>query len=125
LHPDIQHAYHALAIDERRAKFPATLWTSQPNPGQVLQQVWFTGVHCDVRGSYPDDSDGTALADITLAWMMSKAAAVGVAFAGGVQAKYSVPVDAKCALDQKHESWTPLWAFPKSRPIAANATLSK
>jgi hypothetical protein len=37
-----------------------------------------------------------------------QAAAVGVAFAGGVQAKYSVPVDAKCALDQKHESWTPL-----------------
>ena len=124
LHPDIQHAYHALAIDERRAEFPATLWTSPPTPGQVLEQVWFTGVHCDVGGSYQDDPDGTALADITLAWMMSKAAALGVAFAADVQAKYSVPVDAKCALDQKHESWTPLWALPKSRPIAANATLS-
>jgi uncharacterized protein (DUF2235 family) len=124
LHPDIQQAYHALAIDERRVEFPATLWTSQPNPGQVLEQVWFTGVHRDVGGSYPDDPDGTALADITLGWMMSKAAALGVVFAADVQAKYSVPVDAKCALDQKHESWTPLWAFPRSRPIAANATLS-
>jgi Uncharacterized alpha/beta hydrolase domain (DUF2235) len=111
-------------FSQRRAEFPATLWTSPLTPGQVLEQVWFTGVHCDVGGSYQDDPDGTALADITLAWMMSKAAALGVAFAADVQAKYSVPVDAKCALDQKHESWTPLWALPKSRPIAANATLS-
>jgi len=124
LHSNIQNAYHALAIDERRIEFPATLWTSQPNPGQTLEQVWFTGVHCDVGGSYPDDPDGTALADITFAWMMNKAAALGVTFDAAVQAKYALPVDAKYALDQKHESWTPLWAFPKSRPIAADATLS-
>jgi len=124
LHPAIQHAYHALAIDERRVEFPATLWTSQPAPGQTLEQVWFTGVHCDVGGSYPDDPDGTALADITLAWMMNKAAALGVTFAADVLAKYTLPADPKCALDQKHESWNPVWAFPKSRPIAANSTLS-
>src|SRR5579863_3364935 len=93
LHPNIQNAYHALAIDERRIEFPATLWTSQPNPGQTLEQVWFTGVHCDVGGSYPDDPDGTALADITLAWMMNKAAALGVTFDADVQRKYSLPAD--------------------------------
>jgi len=124
LNPAVRHAYHALAIDERRVEFPATLWTSQPAPGQTLEQVWFTGVHCDVGGSYPDDPDGTALADITLAWMMNKAAALGVTFAADVLAKYTLPADAKSALDQKHESWNPVWAFPKSRPIAANSTLS-
>ena len=124
LHPNIQNAYHALAIDERRIEFPATLWTSQPNPGQTLEQVWFTGVHCDVGGSYPDDPDGTALADITLAWMMDKAAALGVTFDADVQKKYSLPADPTWALDQKHESWNAAWAFPKSRPIAPNATLS-
>ena len=124
LHPDIHHAYHALAIDERRAEFPATLWTSKPAAGQTLEQVWFTGVHCDVGGSYPDDPDGTALSDITLAWMMTKAAALGAAFDPVVQAKYTLPIDAKHALDDKHESWSPVWAFPKSRPIGADATLS-
>jgi uncharacterized protein (DUF2235 family) len=124
LHPDIQNAYQALAIDERRVEFPATLWTSAPSPGQTIEQVWFTGVHCDVGGSYPDDPDGTALADITLAWMMNKAAALGVTFAAGLQAKYPFPADAKCALDTKHESWNIGWAFPKSRPISSDATLS-
>ena len=123
LHPDVLNAYHALAIDERRAEFPATLWTSS-SPGQTLEQVWFCGVHCDVGGSYPDDSDGSALSDLTLAWMMSKAAALGLSFDPAVQAKYALPMDPKFALDTKHESWNVLWAFPKRRPIAANSTIS-
>lgn len=123
LHPDVLNAYHALAIDERRAEFPATLWTSA-SPGQTLEQVWFCGVHCDVGGSYPDDSDGSTLSDLTLAWMMSKAAALGLSFDASVQAKYALPMDPKFALDTKHESWNPLWAFPKRRPIAANSTIS-
>jgi len=123
LHPDVLHAYHALALDERRCEFPATLWTS-PAPGQTLEQVWFTGVHCDVGGSYPDDPDGTALSDLTLAWMMSKASALGLEFAPAVHATYALLMDAKYALDTKHESWSPLWAFPKRRPIAADSVLS-
>jgi len=123
LHPDVLHAYHALAIDERRAEFPATLWTTCA-PGQTLEQVWFCGVHCDVGGSYPDDPDGTALSDLTLAWMMSKAAALGVEFDPTVAAKYSLPMDPKCALDTKHESWNLLWAFPKRRPIDAESSIA-
>jgi uncharacterized protein (DUF2235 family) len=124
LHPDVLHAYHALAIDERRAEFPATLWTSPPAPTQTLEQVWFTGVHCDVGGSYPADPDGTALSDITLGWMMSKAAAIGLDFQADMKSKYALPLDPKVALDQKHESWSPVWAFPKRRPIADTSTIA-
>lgn len=123
LHPDVLNAYHAIAIDERRCEFPATLWTS-PEPAQTLEQVWFTGVHCDVGGSYPDDPDGTALADITLAWMISKASALGLEFADGIAEKYPMPMDPKCALDTKHESWNIGWAFPKRRTIAAGSSLA-
>lgn len=123
LHPNVLNAYHALAIDERRAEFPATLWTS-PAPGQTLEQVWFSGVHCDVGGSYPDDPDGTALSDLTLAWMMTKAAALGLKFVPEVLAKLTLPLDAKYALDQKHESWNPLWTFPKRRSVPPDATLA-
>jgi len=124
LHPDVLNAYHAVAIDERRAEFPATLWTSAPAPGQTLEQVYFCGVHCDVGGGYGDDQNGTALSDITLSWMMSKAQALGLVFAPNLLVTYPSPIDKKDALDTKHESWNPLWTFPKSRDIAANATIA-
>jgi uncharacterized protein (DUF2235 family) len=123
LHPDVQNAYHAVSIDERRSEFPATLWTSQ-SPGQTVEQVYFAGVHSDVGGSYPDDPDGTALADVTLTWMMKKAADLKVTFVPSVAANYPFPANPKWALDTKHESWNILWAFPRRRSIAANAMLA-
>lgn len=125
LSPQIQNAYQALAIDERREEFPATLWTSPPAPGQTVEQVYFTGVHCDVGGGYPDDAGtGTALSDITFSWMMAKAQSLGLEMDATFAAKYASPIDKKYALDTKHESWCPLWLFPKMRVIAANATLA-
>jgi uncharacterized protein (DUF2235 family) len=125
LNPKVLHGYHAVAIDERRVEFPATLWTSVPAPGQTVEQVWFCGVHCDVGGGYADDADsGTALSDITLAWIMSKACALGLQINSDVQAQYTLPLDPKYALDQLHESWNPIWGFPKSRTIDSNASLS-
>lgn len=125
LHPDVLNAYHAVAIDERRAEFPATLWTSAPAPGQCIEQVYFCGVHNDVGGGYDDDAGtGTALSDITLSWMMAKAQSLGLTIDPAVAAAYPGPYDKKYALDTKHESWNPLWLFPKVRDVAANATLA-
>ena len=119
LHPDVLNAYQALAIDERRAEFPATLWTSAPVPGQTIEQVWFTGVHCDVGGSYPE----TGLADITLSWMMGRGRALGLEFDEAAWARYA-SVDAKHACDTLHESWNWRWLFPKHRSIDAGAALA-
>lgn len=72
LGPHIDVALHALAIDEKRAAFPPTLWEKpkgQPlPPGQVVEQVWFPGVHSNIGGSYPDSD----LSDITLDWMIKR-----------------------------------------------------
>jgi uncharacterized protein (DUF2235 family) len=119
LHPNVKHAYHAVSIDERRREFPATLWSGTPAPGQVIEQVYFTGVHCDVGGGYPE----TGLSDITLSWMMGKAKALGVDFDPAVYQQYA-NLDAKHSLDQKHESWSLGWAFPRPRNIAGNACIS-
>lgn len=126
LHPDILNAYHALAIDERRAEFPPTLWTGDLAAGQVLEQVWFTGCHSDVGGGVtPGTSDGgTTLSDITLGWMMERAAALGAEIAPDVLARYTIPLDSKFALDELHESWSPVYGFPKTRTIPANSSLS-
>lgn len=120
LHPDVQNAYHALSIDERRREFPPTLWTPPDPPvaGQTLQQVWFSGVHCDVGGGYPE----TGLSDITLGWMMGKAIGLGLQIDPAVWANYS-NMDATNPLDQIHESWSPLWLFPRTRTIATTANL--
>ena len=68
----IEHAYHALAIDEKRKNFKATLWLQKANvKNQVLEQVWFPGVHSDVGGGYPMSESG--LSDISLKWMLEKA----------------------------------------------------
>jgi uncharacterized protein (DUF2235 family) len=76
----VDSAYHALAIDERRKPFRPTLWRQQDDAGdQLLEQVWFAGVHCDVGGGYDDP----ALSEIPLLWMVSRARARGLAFEPG------------------------------------------
>jgi uncharacterized protein (DUF2235 family) len=69
----VQHAFHALAIDERRAPFTPTLWYQKPKPDQTVEQVWFAGVHSDVGGGYPR----AGLSDIALEWMLDRATHVG------------------------------------------------
>ena len=44
----INHARHAVAIDEMRQDFEPTLWS--PKAGIDLKQVWFAGVHTDIGG---------------------------------------------------------------------------
>jgi uncharacterized protein (DUF2235 family) len=73
----IENAYHALAVDEKRKNFQATLWHQQKDvKNQTLEQVWFPGVHSDVGGGYPE----TALSDIALQWMLDKAQSCNLAF---------------------------------------------
>jgi uncharacterized protein (DUF2235 family) len=72
----VEHAYHAIAIDERRKPFMPTLWQTQDIAGQEVEQCWFPGVHSDVGGGYPD----TSLSDIALDWMMRRAERCGLEF---------------------------------------------
>ena len=119
LHPDVHSAYHAVAIDERRVEFKPTLWTGPTAPDQIVEQVWFAGVHCDVGGSYPE----TGLSDITLSWMLNNAISQGVEVDPASAAKYT-GIDPKNSLDKIHESWNLLWTFPVRRSVPADATIA-
>jgi uncharacterized protein (DUF2235 family) len=70
----VEHAYHAIAIDEHRQPYDACLWDPRDRPGQTIEQRWFVGVHCDVGGGYSD----RALSDLSLRWMQAKALALGL-----------------------------------------------
>lgn len=70
----------ALAIDEHREAFEATLWR-QPKFEEIdsnnTEQVWFVGAHSDVGGGYIDERvrpglPQRALDDITLDWMKKR-----------------------------------------------------
>jgi uncharacterized protein (DUF2235 family) len=78
LHPGVHCARHALAIDDERDAFQPLLWDEvheeklyqeHPDLRGRLQQVWFTGMHADVGGGYPDES----LSYVSLLWMMEEA----------------------------------------------------
>ncbi len=76
-----EYAYQALAIDEKRSNFMPTLWEKSDKVlrgevPQLVQQVWFPGVHSNIGGGYPDKG----LSDITLNWMVKKAQAAGLGF---------------------------------------------
>lgn len=70
----VRNAYHAVAIDERRGAFPATVWTSAPAKDQKVEQVWFAGVHGQVGGGGFE----TGLSDLALGWMIDKASQCGL-----------------------------------------------
>ena len=66
--PDhVQYCFHAVALDERRDAFRVT----RVDNGY---QVWFRGVHSDVGGG----NENWGLSNISLAWMLRKAHAVGL-----------------------------------------------
>jgi uncharacterized protein (DUF2235 family) len=71
----VENAFHALAIDERRAPFAPSLWEVQDDvPNQRVEQVWFAGAHANVGGGYAD----CGLSDITFLWMKERAASCGL-----------------------------------------------
>ena len=86
--PSVRMVRHAASIDERRAMFRLNRWLEpqpfvenpfEPNEiptTQDVKQVWFSGVHSDIGGGYPEAQSG--LAKIPLLWMLREAEAAGL-----------------------------------------------
>lgn len=117
LNRDVSNAYQAISIDEQRKDFPIYLWENTPIDGQVVEQVWFAGVHSDVGGWY----DQRGLANITLNWMMGKAVARGMKI-NNAALQASFPGDPH---DEIHESYSGFWRFRGSerRDIPDNSEI--
>jgi hypothetical protein len=65
----VRHAFQGLGLDERRGNFQPAVWApTHADPGQILKQVWFPGVHSNVGGGY----DQHGLADTALLWLLSQ-----------------------------------------------------
>ena len=91
-----EYGYHAIAINDSRQVFHPTVWDEQKigkilewkdgvrtEKDQVVEQVWFAGVHTDIGGGYvplarAGEDPQPSLADIPLEWMVGKARAQGL-----------------------------------------------
>ena len=85
VHGTAEHVRHAVAIDERRVKFKAALFSQeQDNTTEDIKEVWFPGNHGDIGGGWAvaakesgdarktTDNDYFQLSDIALKWMMDE-----------------------------------------------------
>jgi uncharacterized protein (DUF2235 family) len=69
----VDHACHALAIDERRAAYAPTLWKTRSDRSRT-EQAWFSGAHGDVGGGRRE----VGLSYISLEWMVTQAERAGL-----------------------------------------------
>lgn len=109
----VQSAFQALAIDEARRPFMPTLWDAQPTAtDQQLEQVWFSGVHCDVGGGYKEGE----LSDLSFYWISVRAQGCGLALVSP-----PTPPDPGCVTGLLHDSRTAFYKLikPYDRPIGA------
>ncbi len=72
----VDYAYHAVALDEHRKDYMATMWTKIKPQNKEVEQRWFIGAHADVGGGYPNDP----LSNIPCEWIASKAQKCGLRF---------------------------------------------
>ncbi|MEM7024395.1 MAG: DUF2235 domain-containing protein [Pseudomonadota bacterium] len=107
---NVDHAFHALAIDEKRGPFGPTLWQEPDHDdNETVEQVWFVGVHSNIGGSYPD----ARLSDLPLRWMIDRVRATcDLAFDEG-HVKDSVDGN---HLGTLYESRGPLYTVSKLLP---------
>jgi uncharacterized protein (DUF2235 family) len=75
----VRHCFHAVALDERRDAFHET----RVDNGY---QVWFRGAHSDIGGG----GGNPGLSNITLRWMLRKAATVGLPIDSGLADRLSI-----------------------------------
>jgi uncharacterized protein (DUF2235 family) len=93
-----EYGYHVVSVDEHRPMFDVTLWRiflPDANTPEIqskneqkkadyaakYEQRWFIGAHSDVGGGYGEDN----LPDLTLKWMLEKAAVAGLAFTHSIE----------------------------------------
>jgi hypothetical protein len=72
--PNVEHCFHAMALDESRLLFPLTRLGKGRNTSDKLQEVWFRGVHSDIGGG----NGNRGLNWIALNWMYENARRCGV-----------------------------------------------
>lgn len=68
--PHLKTFRHAIALDERRARFDRSMWRTRVGYETDVDQVWFAGAHCDIGGGSVENGTKPNLANIPFRWMI-------------------------------------------------------
>ena len=129
LNVEVERARHALALDDERDSFHPLLWDEvqeealiasaanrkkrKDDPtritGERLEQVWFTGMHADVGGGYPDES----LSYVSLLWMIEEAEKAGLRTLDLVSARYRAMAN---SFGPMHDSRSGIGSYYRYQP---------
>ncbi|MDF2759363.1 MAG: hypothetical protein K0R61_299 [Microvirga sp.] len=118
----VDFARHALALDDERTTFHPLRFdmTNEPEWAKDgrIKEVWFSGVHSDVGGGYPEG----ALSYVPLAWMADEIAATasgpnrGLRFLPGALHAFREQASALAAKHDSREGLSVLYRYDP-RPI--------
>jgi uncharacterized protein (DUF2235 family) len=112
--PNVTILRHALALDERRAKFRTNRILMSENADH--RQMWFAGVHSDVGGGYK--APRNQLSRVPLRWMLGEALKAGMLVNNEVLAELNL--DATWMQDEQadqNESLTMAWRALEFLPL--------
>ncbi|MGE0234688.1 phospholipase effector Tle1 domain-containing protein [Methylocystis sp.] len=113
----VDHALHAIGVDERRRPFIPTFWTVKKGEAHPrnIEQNWFPGVHSNVGGGYPE----SGLSDIALIWMIARTQALtGLSFDNDAIRRMLLPnIDGD--IPDSAEKYPIDRSFPRSREMFA------
>ena len=142
-HPRIRHAYQALALDDERKTFHPLVWEAsktepqdpagsvnsnksntscaagddgKPGGEQIVEQVWFAGVHSNVGGGYPKDS----LSLVPLLWMMHRADECGLQFLQRKWREHREDANPHGRLYDSRNGWGIFYRYARRNPYAHN-----
>lgn len=121
----VDHALHAIAVDERRRPFTPTFWTiekGKPHPANI-EQVWFPGVHCNVGGGYEKTPQ---LENLALIWMIARTTALtGLVFdEASIRSTIVQLTDIDGAIPDSAEKYVIDQNFPKPRVMFSSEALA-
>jgi uncharacterized protein (DUF2235 family) len=112
--PQVDIIRHALALDERRAKFRTN--RIERSPQQDCQELWFAGVHSDVGGGYKPPRN--LLARVPLGWMLREARRAGMIVLSDIEARLNLDASYLADLQaEQNESLTFAWRGLEYLPL--------
>ncbi|MCQ0968970.1 DUF2235 domain-containing protein (plasmid) [Paracoccus sp. TK19116] len=116
---DVEHGFHALALDETRAAFAPLLWDDE-SACPHIEQMWFRGCHPDIGGQLNGLEFARPLANIPLVWMLEKAESVGLPLPDGWRRHF--PCDARARSIGSWRKWGKAFLSRRRRTAGREAS---